>query len=245
MPTGDLSCLTWNIHRGRGRDGRVDPTRTLSTLVEDVWHQECDILALTEADAETRPHQGFLDVKAIEAGTGLYHAQAASALRWSEGSHGFLGSVVFFHPSLSMIHAEVLDLPGVYHRGACVFELQRGQRRFRLIVTHLSLTQMLRVAQMRTIGQYLHRRPEQPTILIGDLNEWRPWGGMAFARRIVGKPFAGPAKASFPAARPFLPLDRVMCTPPARVSSLRTLSSNAIVETSDHLPLIAEVELPG
>ncbi|MHA3978552.1 endonuclease/exonuclease/phosphatase family protein [Halovulum sp. GXIMD14794] len=243
MPPGDLRCLTWNVHRGRGRDGRIDPDRTLRTLIEEVWHEGCEVLALTEADAEARPHHGFLNLAAVETGTGLRHAQADRALRWSEQSHGFLGSVVLFHPSIRVIHAEILDLPGVYHRGACIFDLQRDEQRFRLIVTHLSLSQVLRIAQMRTIGQYLHRRPEQPTILIGDLNEWRPWGGLAFARQIVGHPLTGPAKASFPAARPFLPLDRVMCTPPARVLSLQTLRSEAILETSDHLPLIADIDL--
>lgn len=79
-------------------------------------------------------------------------------------------------------HAETLVLPGLCQRGACIFDLERGGCEFLLIVTHLSLGQMLRIARLRIIRKYLHRRPEKPVILMGDLNEWRLWGGLAFTR---------------------------------------------------------------
>ncbi|MGC5198882.1 endonuclease/exonuclease/phosphatase family protein, partial [Aphanothece microscopica] len=66
-----VTCVTWNVHRGRGRDGRVDPDRILRTLADDVAPHAPDILALQEADGECPPHAGLLDIAGIEAATGL------------------------------------------------------------------------------------------------------------------------------------------------------------------------------
>ena len=101
------------------------------------------------------------------------------------------------------------------------------------------------MAQMRTIGQHLFRRAKRPTILAGDLNEWRPWGGLALSRRVTGLDLKGPAPLTFPAKRPILPLDRVLVTPPARVIEARVLDGPGIRMASDHRPLRARIALPG
>jgi endonuclease/exonuclease/phosphatase family metal-dependent hydrolase len=94
----DFACVTWNVHRGRGRDGRVDPERIARVLINDVLAESVDVLALQEADAECPPHAGILDIGAIEAATGLRHAHSERALRWGDESHGFLGSILFVAP---------------------------------------------------------------------------------------------------------------------------------------------------
>jgi endonuclease/exonuclease/phosphatase family metal-dependent hydrolase len=112
-----------------------------------------------------------------------------------------------------------------------------------VVATHLSLGQPLRVAQMRVIGQYLDRRPDMPTIVMGDLNEWRPWGGAALSPRLLGRRLAGPAPATFPVGRPLLPLDRILAAAPARVRAVRVLDGALTRAASDHRPLAAEVAL--
>jgi endonuclease/exonuclease/phosphatase family metal-dependent hydrolase len=124
-------------------------------------------------------------------------------------------------------------------------EARRGGRSFRVVATHLSLAQPLRIAQMRTVGQYLFRRPAMPTILMGDFNEWRPWSGIALSRAVLGDVYAGPAAATFPARWPLLPLDRILASCPARVSDARVLDGAGIRAASDHRPLSAAVRLPG
>jgi endonuclease/exonuclease/phosphatase family metal-dependent hydrolase len=243
-PPAEFTCLSWNIHRGRGNDGVIDPARTLHVLQDEVTPCAPDALILQEADAETPPHPGFLDLPAIEAGTGLVHLHTDAAHRWSAESHGFLGTVMFLHPAARVEDVTLLDLPGHCHRGAVVVDFTRDGRPLRLVGTHLSLGQGLRMAQMRTIGQHLFRRPPRVTILAGDLNEWRPWGGMALSRRLVGMRFAGPAPGTFPVRRPLLPLDRVLVTPPARVIEARVLDGPGIRMASDHRPLVARIALP-
>ena len=240
-PNSTFSCVSWNIHRARGNDGVVDAARTQAVLCDEVWAPGVEAVALQEADEERPPHRGLLDIAAIEARTGLVHLHAEPLRRWGAESHGFLGVIFFLDPSFRVEDVALVDLPGHCHRGAVVVDAARAGQHLRLIGTHLSLSQGLRVAQMRTLGQHLFRRPRRPTILVGDLNEWRPWGGLALSRRVLGERFVGPAPPTFPVRRPVLPLDRVLATAPARVAGARVLDGQGIRMASDHRPLVADI----
>jgi endonuclease/exonuclease/phosphatase family metal-dependent hydrolase len=240
-----LSCISWNIHRGRGNDGVIDPARTARVLRDEVWSPGVDALILQEADEEIPPHRGFLDLARIEAETGLAHVHTDPAHRWGAESHGFLGTIVFLSPVARVQDVTLLDLPGHCHRGAVIVDIAREGQPLRLVGLHLSLSQGLRMAQMRTLGQHLFRRDDRLTLVCGDLNEWRPWGGLALSRRITGLDLAGLSPATFPVRRPLLPLDRVLVTPPARVVAAQVLDGPGIRMASDHRPLRAEIALSG
>ncbi|MEO1154580.1 MAG: endonuclease/exonuclease/phosphatase family protein [Pseudomonadota bacterium] len=236
-----LSCVSWNIHRGRGEDGVVDPERTVRVLVDEVCDPTPDILMMQEADGECPPHGGFLDISAIEAQTGLRYAHSDAHSRWGVESHGFLGVLCFVNPAIAIERVAVVDLPGHCHRGAVVLDLRWGDQPLRMVSAHLSLTQVLRVVQMRTLGQYLFRQPARPTVLCGDLNEWRPWGGLAFSRFALCAAFSGPAPGTFPVRWPVLPLDRFLASGGARVGRAMVLDGPGIRMASDHRPLAARI----
>lgn len=238
-----VECMTWNVHRCRGRDGLVDPGRTVGAIIDLIHQSPVDLVVLTEADRETPPYDAIIDLERITATTDLTSAHSDVTLRWGQGSHGFLGTIVLHSSRLELVGGHLLDLPGRYPRGATILKFRIASHVFRVVATHLSLGQALRAVQMRAIGQYLARHEALPTLLIGDLNEWRPWGGLAFAESLVGHAFVGPARRSFPAALPLLPLDRVMTTAPARVEAVRVASAPALSRLSDHLPLLASVRL--
>ncbi|MEL6435536.1 MAG: endonuclease/exonuclease/phosphatase family protein [Pseudomonadota bacterium] len=237
----NFSCVSWNVHRCQGNDGRVDPLRTQKVLAEEVWAPGTDAIILQEADEDCPPHTGLMDIAAIERTTGLRYAHTEIRHRWAEQSHGFLGVILFLHPDIEVEAIDLVDLPGRCHRGAVVAELARGTTRFRLIGTHLSLWQMLRLAQLRTVSQHIFRKEAKPTLLVGDLNEWRPWGGLALSPWLLGQRFDGPAKSTFPINRPFLPLDRALACPPARVIGTQVLDGPGIRMASDHRPLAAQI----
>lgn len=240
-----LSCVSWNIHRGRGEDGVVDPARTRDVLVQEVCRAGTEILALQEADGECPPHAGILDIGQIEARTGLRSVHTGPARRWGPESDGFLGLICFVGPDIDVDDVALLDLPGHCHRGAVVLDLRRRERPFRVVCVHLSLSLLLRMAQMRTLGQHLFRREARPTILCGDFNEWQPWGGPAFRAPLVGQRFAGPVHATFPVWWPILPLDRFLAGGGARVQEASVLDGPGIRRTSDHRPLAAQIALGG
>lgn len=242
--TADTTCATWNIHRARGQDGRVDPDRVAEVLIRDVSPAgRHEILALTEADDETPPHAGILDLDRIETATGLRHVHRDRSMRWGDSSHGFLGAILFLHPDFTVEARAVLDLPGHCHRGAVIVEVLRDGTPLRIVTTHLSLSQPLRMAQMRILGQYLFRQREMQTVLLGDLNEWRPWGGMALSRALTGVSFHGPVRRTFPASRPLLPLDRILSDRPGAVGQMQVIDTPGVRAASDHLPLSARVRV--
>lgn len=236
-----LSCVTWNIHRAKGRDGRADPARILEAIETAILPFQPDVLALQEADGECRPHSRIIDVSRIAEQTGLENVHDRPDLRWGPQSDGFLGTIVFLHPKMQRVHADVIDLPGHCHRGAISVETQTEGRKCRIISMHLSLSQPLRIIQMRIVGQYIRRRPVMQTIVLGDLNEWRPWGGLAFSPKVVGAALRGPAKPTFPTRRAMLALDRILTTAPGRVEGVTVIDHPATNMASDHRPLFADV----
>jgi len=237
-----LRCATWNVHRARGTDGVVDPERVQGAIQTDLAPLSLDVLALQEADEETRPHQGIFDVDRIAETTGLSYSHVEERLRWGPESDGFLGTILFLNPALRPTFADVIDLPGHCHRGAVTIEVG-GPSPVRIMSMHLSLSQPLRIVQMRIIGQHLQRRPSMQTILLGDLNEWRPWGGLMLSERLVGTRFSGPSRRTFPSKRPLLPLDRILTDHGGRVDDLEVVRSAQSAVASDHLPLFGSVTI--
>ena len=111
-----------------------------------------DAIVLQEADEDHPPHHGFLDLAQIESATGLRSIHTTAQSRWGAGSHGFLGVIILVRPNWQVEDVTLLDLPGHCHRGAVIVDLARDGVALRLIGTHLSLLQALRMVQMRTLG---------------------------------------------------------------------------------------------
>lgn len=231
-----LRLCSWNVHRGRGRRGPVCKPRLMKGLAS---LPSCDVLVLQEADTEAFPPTAILDTIILEKETGLRSVHDRPGRLWGQESAGFHGIVVLARPDLVPDTVDLVDLPGICHRGAVVAVFDG----FRVIGTHLSLGQPARIGQMRTIGQYLSRKPVMPTILAGDMNEWRPWGGLAFSRQVTGMALEGPARRTFPAGWPVLPLDRVLAGQGAHVRSLDVVPNPFCLQASDHRPALAEIAL--
>lgn len=243
MTDQPLHCATWNIHRARGGDGRVDPDRVCRAIQTELVPLALDVLALQEADGECPPHDRILDTARVAQEAGLIYQHDEPHMRWQDQSSGFLGTILFLSPRLKPVHRMVVDLPGHCHRGAVLIEATCNGHPVRIVSAHLSLSQPLRVAQMRIIGQVLFRRPAMQTVLLGDFNEWRPWGGAMFWPQLVGQAFHGPAVRSFPCSYPILPLDRIMSNIPRTVNGVMSVKQPLVRQASDHLPVFGRVSL--
>jgi endonuclease/exonuclease/phosphatase family metal-dependent hydrolase len=236
----DIACATWNVHRAVGGDGRLDGGRVVDAVALAIAPEAPRILALQEADSDDPPHPGLLDVPTLEARTGLASVHDGPDMRWSPEGGGFLGNLLLLDPAMQIVRRRIVDLPGAVPRAAVLVETVTDGAPLRVVSCHLSLAQALRVVQMRTLGQVIARAPRMQTILLGDLNEWRPWGGLALSRWASGLALRGPARRTFPARAPILPLDRIL-TDRGRVRDARALRHPAVVAASDHLPLWARV----
>lgn len=244
-----LNLATWNLHRARGADGRVDPARILALLAGTPGLAGADVLALQEAEAEAAPYGTIFPPGALEAETGLWSVHGPG-LRFGPDSEGWQGNVLLLSPALAVAAARVVPLGGRYPRSAVIADVVSdvvagggAPVRFRVVATHLSLGQPLRILQMRRIARALAALPPLPLLLLGDLNEWRPWGGLALGPAVTGCRLHGPARRTFPAARPLLPLDRILCDRAGALGEVRALDGAALRAASDHLPLAARLDL--
>jgi endonuclease/exonuclease/phosphatase family metal-dependent hydrolase len=119
-----------------------------------------------------------------------------------------------------------------------------------VIVAHFGLVHASRVRQVERLGRYMARAVpgDVPVLVAGDFNDWGerldgPMATIGLARAAVesaGQP--GGRRATFPALAPFFALDRVYLRG-LRCRSLQVPRGANWARLSDHLPLLAEVEL--
>ena len=98
---------------------------------------------------------------------------------------------------------------------------------------HLSFVVPNAAAQLRRLGGHLPS--DRPTVVAGDCNLWGP-----VARSLVPRHRRAVRGRTWPAHRPHSQLDHLLVSPTVVVRRAAVLSPSG----SDHLPVIAELEVP-
>lgn len=230
----EIRVASWNLHKCVGTDGRFDPGRSVSVIAE----LHADLVALQEADRRFGRRSGLLDLQALERATGLVPLRVSDL---SDG-HGWHGNALLVRPG-TRARFRRLALPGAEPRGALVAELDLPAGHLRVVAAHFGLLRRCRTRQADAIVRTLAEGERMPTILLGDLNEWRP--GVRSSLRALEPVFGpvSPAPPSFPARLPVLALDRILGWPQGLVTDVEVHDSPRARSASDHLPLTARVRL--
>lgn len=226
-----LRIASYNIHRAIGRDGHEDALRIARVLREI----DADIVALQEVGypADTPGH--LLDTLAEALG-----ARAIDGVTFTD-ERGHYGNAVLTRLPVAGISRHDLSVPGREPRGAIELALTHHQADLRLVATHLGLRPGERRAQIRQLLPLLEAGDAEVQILLGDLNEWFLWGRpLRWLRRVFGRL---PAPATFPAHRPWFALDRLWVKPLEVIDAIHVHDSPLARVASDHLPLVAELDL--
>jgi endonuclease/exonuclease/phosphatase family metal-dependent hydrolase len=232
---GDLRVASYNLHKCVGTDRRFDPVRSTAVIAE----LKADLVALQEADRRFGRRTGLLDLKVLERETGL----APLPVSDEPDGHGWHGNVLLVRPG-TPARLRRLVLPGAEPRGALVAELDLPMGQLRVVAAHLGL---LRNCRKRQAAAILHAIAESgdpmPTLLLGDLNEWRP--GVRSSLRAFAPLFheTGLTPPSFPARMPVFALDRILGWPKGLVGGVTAHDTPLARIASDHLPLTATVRL--
>ena len=225
-----LCAATWNIHGAVGSDRRYSSARIIDVLGE----LEADLVALQEVPVQG-PHDDFL--AEVEEATG-YHV-AAGPLFARRGTE--FGNAVLSRRAFSRVEHVDLTVDGYEPRGAIDVGLDAGARHtLRVLATHLGLRPAERRQQVKRLLAAVESDSPQPTLLMGDLNEWYLWGRPLrwLHAHFQEKPAAPP---TFPARRPVFALDRIWISPAGCLRRLRSHATPLARAASDHLPLIAEI----
>jgi len=228
----ELSVASYNIHKGIGTDRRRDLARTAAVIGEI----GADILALQEADTRFGTRKGLLDLDRIRRDLGLISVP----LDGPGDAHGWHGNLLLVRNALVQ-EVHQLMLPGLEPRGAMVTDLKIAGQPLRVVNAHLGLLPRSRAAQARAMIDKIGQLEGRPTLLLGDLNEWR--GGGA-ALQTLGQHFQiAEALPSFPSRYPLLALDRMMLSPHGELLDVSAHDSPLSRRASDHLPIKARLRL--
>lgn len=225
-----LRVATYNIHSGVGRDGRCDPARVAEVINE----LSADVVALQEVESR---HGDLETLEFLSRRTGLVPVAGPTMLRKA----GTYGNALLTRAGITGVRRVDLSFPAREPRGALDVTLEIRGMPLRVLATHLGLRPAERRYQIETLLAALEPDDPMPTVLMGDLNEWFLWGRPL--RRLHARFGEAPAPATYPAGRPLFALDRLWVNPLQSLRRLAVHRSPLAHIASDHLPLLADIEL--
>jgi len=230
-PAGQMvRVMTWNIHGAIGLNPRFD-CHAVVKLIE-TWRP--DIVALQEVDSRGRAATVEDPFALLRAALGK-HGINAHSITTADGHYGQM--LISCCP---LISDEVHDIsaPEREPRRAIRAEIETPAGPVRVVATHLGLSIGERRRQARLLLA-LAGGAEMTTVMMGDFNDWF-WPGSV--RSVLAERFPGRSRfRTFPARCPLLRLDRIYCWP--RDALRRLFTDVRARHLSDHLPVIADVEL--
>ncbi|HSE13283.1 MAG TPA: endonuclease/exonuclease/phosphatase family protein [Rudaea sp.] len=221
---------SYNVHGGIGLDRRFAPGRIGQVLGEI----GADIVALQEL----RSHAGGVDMLDCLRRETSHHAVTSPTVVSAAGTFG--NGLLSRFPFVSIQHVPLV-VAGREPRGAIDAVLDCDGVRLRVIVTHLGLRRRERAWQASRLIDVVAAGAQMPTVLLGDVNEWFPRGRVL--RSLQAHFGESRSRRTFPSLLPSLALDRIWASPARILRDVRVHGSRLARVASDHLPLVASIEL--
>lgn len=227
-PPEKLIVASYNIHQCIGSDGLRDVQR----VAEVIRELQADVVALQEVHVQLGDDEEAMQLDALARLTGL-KVFTGPTIHRADGNYG---NAMLVRRAVTQVRRYDLSYGHYEPRGALDVELAAGPR---IIATHLGLRPAERRFQVQRLLAIMASSQRHPLVLLGDLNEWLPWGRPA--RWLHGGFAKAPARRTFPARFPLFPLDRIFVRPAAALGKLQAWRSELARLASDHLPLRAEI----
>jgi endonuclease/exonuclease/phosphatase family metal-dependent hydrolase len=234
----DVRVATYNIHRCRGMDRRVVPSR-----IADVLRAiDADIIALQEVVGAGPDGSG----QAEEIGAALGMGWVMSPVRHLR-SHLFGNVVMSRYP---ILHNAQYDLSWrtCESRGCQRADLDLGEGRLLHVYNvHLGTAVLERRYQAPRLASFVHdHRVTGPKIILGDFNEWMK----GLATRTLSSLFKSidihahlQRRRTYPGLFPLLHLDHIYYEGHVEVRDVALPRTRRALIASDHLPLVANLRI--
>ena len=232
---------TYNIHKGRGLDGRTRVER-IAQVLEKI---NPDIVALQEVVS----HEGLSiqDHQASFLAERLGHSFAIGKTRHHRG--GVYGNVTLSRWGFELIRQSDLTVRGREERGVLRTDIRIGRQLVHVFNVHLGTAHRERRKQaIRLMDADLLRALDisGPRIVLGDFNDWTH--GLVTRTLSAEFHFSDlaahlPRMRNYPAILPLLHLDHIYCDHHLKIASARFQRDRRSLIASDHLPLVADLRI--
>lgn len=234
-----LRVATYNIHKGRGLDGRVRIQR-IARVLEEI---NADVVGLQEVVS----HEGASveDHQASYLADRFGYVHAVGETRKHRG--GVYGNVTLSRWPFELIRHIDLSVPGREERGVLRTDIEIQSHRLHLFNVHLGTAHRERKTQaIRLIDEDLLRAIDisGPRIVLGDFNEWTH----GLVTRTLSAEFHLTdlrnhirRTRAYPAIVPLLHLDHIYFDHQLRIQNAAFHRNRRSLIASDHLPLVADL----
>lgn len=239
--------MTYNVHSCIGTDRQLSPLR----IAEVIDRCNPDIVALQELDAGLE-RTGMIDQAHLIAMTLEMSFHFHSSIHLKEGGYG---NAVLSRWPVQLIKAGAIPTdplhPSFERRGAIWAEVELPHGSVQVLATHFGLNRGERGCQARAItgAEWLgHPECRSPAILCGDFNALAGSSVYRLLTRHLHDVQRG-VKGSFlprgtwPAQLPIMRIDHLFVTRDLKVWSVSVPRTPLTRLASDHLPLVATLEL--
>jgi endonuclease/exonuclease/phosphatase family metal-dependent hydrolase len=234
----DIRVATYNIHRSRGMDRRVVPSRIAEVLREI----DADVIAMQEVVGAGPTGSG----QAEEIGAALGMGWVMAPVRHLR-NHLF-GNVVMSR--FPIVHQSQYDLSWrtCEPRGSQRADLDLGDGRLLHVYNvHLGTAVLERRYQAPRLAAFVHdHRIAGPKIILGDFNEWM----RGLATKTLSSVFKSidiqahlRRRRTYPGIFPVLHLDHIYYEGHVEVHGVELPRTRRALMASDHLPLVANLRI--
>jgi endonuclease/exonuclease/phosphatase family metal-dependent hydrolase len=233
----EVRIATYNIHRCRGMDRRVNPGR----IVEVLRGIEADVIALQEVIGAGPLTSG----QAEEIGASLGMGWVMNCVRTLR-HHQFGNVVLSRYP---IVHHSRYDLSWrtCEPRNCQRADLDIDGQTLHIYNVHLGTAVLERRYQAGRLASYVHdRRVTGPKVILGDFNEWM----RGLATRTLSSLFESvdisqhlKRRRTYPGLFPVVHLDHIYYDGAVHVVSVEMPRTRKALMASDHLPLVANFRI--
>ena len=230
--------MTYNIHSGVGMDKKLD----LQRIADLINHERPDLVGLQEVDRGVKRTEARDEIVELAGMTHMDYAFGHN-LDFQGGKYGvaILSRFLILQPE----HREFENKREAERRGMLRVEMDVDGRRVNFVTTHLDFqNDDGRLFETQQLLKFLEN-VRGPLVVVGDWND-EPTGG---AYKLMLTKFADSwldsrAKGqglSYPADKPVKRIDYIFYRTEDGLSAKKTWVINT--QASDHVPLVAELEL--
>lgn len=228
-----LKVLSYNIHSCFGVDGKYDPSRVAAIIS----NSDADLIALQEVDSSLEVRDGLNQLQYLAYRTGLTPLMGPTLKK----GYGSYGNALLSRYPFQAVREIDLTYRRFEPRGLLQAKLEVEGLQLSVFNTHFGLKHWERKFQSQRLCDEIENDVHDGALIFGDFNEWFGWSRNL---RWLERSFARiPRMRTYPSRWPRFALDRIFASPKFRFVDCKVVLDARTRVASDHLPVMATLEL--